>query len=114
MVPEFANAAFSIEVGKVGAEPVQTQFGYHVIKVEDVRMREKPDFDAVKPQLEQQLRQAVVGEELQKLRQNAEITVYAYNGDPIQNEAPDDTEEETETSNEEPVDSSETEETPAE
>jgi peptidyl-prolyl cis-trans isomerase C len=55
MVPEFEKAAFDIEVGSYGKEPVQTQFGWHVIKVEDKRARQPPAFDMVKEQVKQLL-----------------------------------------------------------
>jgi peptidyl-prolyl cis-trans isomerase C len=98
MVPEFANAAFSMNVGEVSAEPVQTQFGFHVIKVEDVRTRAKPAFEDIKAQIEGQLRQAVISEEIQKIRQQKEITAFDFNGDPLpvadeQNNASDVTED---------------------
>lgn len=50
MVPEFEKAAFALEVGKFTVEPVQSQFGWHVIKVEDKRAQQPPAFDAVKEQ----------------------------------------------------------------
>lgn len=83
MVPEFANAAFTMEIGDVSSEPVKTQFGYHIIKVVDERKREKPTFEEVKPQLEGQLRQAAIAQKLQELRQNSQITVYNYDGEEV-------------------------------
>ena len=80
MVPEFADAAFAIEVGSVSAKPVQTQFGFHIIKVEDKRERAKPSFDEMKDQIENQLRQGVITEKLQELRQASEIKMYSYSG----------------------------------
>ncbi|MGI6855425.1 peptidylprolyl isomerase [Mesorhizobium sp. 1B3] len=50
MVPEFEKAAFALEVGKYTAEPVQSQFGWHIIKVEDKRAQQPPAFDSVKEQ----------------------------------------------------------------
>lgn len=50
MVPEFANAAFALEIGKV-SEPVKSQFGYHIIKVEEKREKPIPTFDEVKDQI---------------------------------------------------------------
>lgn len=96
MVPEFAEAAFTIEVGSFGDKPVQTQFGWHVIKVEDERMREKPAFEAVKPQLEQQLRQAVVAEKLQELRDAASVEIFGFDGQPREAQKPAPEEETTE------------------
>ena len=53
MVPEFSKAAFALPVGKYTEQPVQTQFGWHVIKVEDKRIKQPPSFDQVKDQLRQ-------------------------------------------------------------
>ncbi len=51
MVPEFAEAAFKMEKGQV-SDPVKTQFGWHIIKVEDKRTKPVPEFDKVKDQIE--------------------------------------------------------------
>jgi peptidyl-prolyl cis-trans isomerase C len=51
MVPEFDKAAFALNVGEYTKEPVQTQFGFHVIKVEDKRVKQPPAFDQVKEQV---------------------------------------------------------------
>ena len=48
MVPEFEKAAFTLEPGSYTKEPVQSQFGFHVIKVEDKRQQQPPAFDQVK------------------------------------------------------------------
>lgn len=48
MVPEFDKAVFALDVGAYTKEPVQTQFGWHVIKVEDKRAKQPPEFDKVK------------------------------------------------------------------
>jgi peptidyl-prolyl cis-trans isomerase C len=53
MVPEFETAAFALEKGKYSKTPVKTQFGYHVIKVEDKRIAPPPPFDKVKEQVKQ-------------------------------------------------------------
>jgi peptidyl-prolyl cis-trans isomerase C len=50
MVPEFEKAAFALEPGSYTKEPVQSQFGWHVIKVEDKRAKQPPAFDEVKDQ----------------------------------------------------------------
>lgn len=50
MVPEFEKAAFALELGAYTKEPVQSQFGWHVIKIEDKRAQQPPAFDTVKDQ----------------------------------------------------------------
>ena len=50
MVPEFEKAAFALEVGAYTKEPVQSQFGWHIIKLEDKRAQQPPAFDQVKEQ----------------------------------------------------------------
>jgi peptidyl-prolyl cis-trans isomerase C len=51
MVPEFSEVAFKLEKGQL-SDPVKSQFGWHVIKVEDKRTRQPPEFDKVRDQLE--------------------------------------------------------------
>jgi peptidyl-prolyl cis-trans isomerase C len=51
MVPEFEKAAFALNAGEYTKEPVQTQFGWHVIKAEDKRVKQPPAFEQVKDQV---------------------------------------------------------------
>lgn len=83
MIPEFADAAFAIDVGKYSKDPVKTQFGWHVIKVEDKRKRPEPQFEEVKPQLEQQLRQQLLAELIEKWQKESKIKKFDMNGEPV-------------------------------
>lgn len=67
MVPAFEEAAFKLEPGKV-SEPVKSQFGYHIIKVEEKRTRPVPPFDQVRPQIENYVVRASQQELVMKLR----------------------------------------------
>ena len=75
MVPEFGAALTKLEKGKFTEEPVKTQFGYHVILLEDSRPIEAPPLDQVKPQLSQQLQQQSVKKELDALKAKARIEI---------------------------------------
>jgi peptidyl-prolyl cis-trans isomerase C len=72
MVPEFSDVAFKLGKGEV-SDPVKTQFGWHVLKVEDKRQREAPAFDTVRDQVENfAVRKAQV-DLVGKLRADAKI-----------------------------------------
>jgi peptidyl-prolyl cis-trans isomerase C len=77
MVPEFADAVSKLEKGKFTVEPVKTQFGYHVILLEDSKPIEAPPMDEVKPQLSQQLQQQLVMKDVDALKAKAKIEVVA-------------------------------------
>ena len=72
MVPEFSEVAFSLEKGQVSA-PIKTQFGWHVLKVEDKRMREPPPFDQVRGEIEQFASRKAQVDLVAKLRADAKI-----------------------------------------
>lgn len=80
MVPEFAEAAFALGVGQVGKDPVKTQFGYHVIKVEDRRSRPAPAFEDVKPQLESVVRQRKLLELVNGWQAESKVEKFDING----------------------------------
>jgi len=72
MVPEFADVAFAMKPGEV-SKPIKTQFGWHVIKVEEKRQKPVPTFAEVKPQIEQFLAQKAQAETVQKTREAAKV-----------------------------------------
>lgn len=72
-VPEFANALLGLKKGEYTQEPVQSQFGWHVIKVDDVRALKVPSFEEIKPQLQQRLQQQSIKKAIDDLRAKAKI-----------------------------------------
>jgi len=72
MVPEFSAVAFALEPGKT-SDPVKSQFGWHVIKVEEKRNRKAPDFDQVKGQIETYVTRKAQADYVAKLREGAKV-----------------------------------------
>ncbi len=72
MVPEFSAVAFALEPGKI-SDPVKSQFGWHIIKVEEKRNRKPPEFDQVKGQIETYVTRKAQAEYVGKLREAAKI-----------------------------------------
>jgi len=75
MVPEFSQAAAVLDPGQHTAEPVQTQFGWHVIKLEDRRKSEPASLEEVEPQLREQLARKTLETVLKDLRDGAVIEI---------------------------------------
>lgn len=72
-VKEFSDAMVALQKGQTTAAPVKSQFGYHIIRLNDVRDAQLPGFDDVKAQIMQQLTQQRIGEYQQSLRAKARI-----------------------------------------
>lgn len=73
MVKPFADAVVALEKGKYTTTPVQSEFGYHVIILDDVRSPEAPKFEDVKPQVEMFVQRKKLQEYLDGLRKTAQI-----------------------------------------
>jgi len=72
-VPPFANALLTLKKGTYTKEPVKTQFGWHVIKLDDERSLKVPSFEELKPQIEQRLQQKTIQDLISELRSKAKI-----------------------------------------
>ena len=73
MVPPFEKAAFSLNKNEITQIPVQTQFGWHVIKIFDKRIPEAPSYESMKSKLIQDLERKIVSKKIQDLRNDALI-----------------------------------------
>jgi peptidyl-prolyl cis-trans isomerase C len=72
-VAEFAEAMVKLNKGQTTDQPVKTQFGYHVIRVDDIRTAQLPPFAELKPQISQQMQQQKLGAFQQNLRDKAKV-----------------------------------------
>ena len=82
MVAPFAEAAFAMQAGEFSPAPVQTEFGWHLIKVEDRRQSPPPAFEEMREQFSQEVRRAVLTALLEDVRSGAEIEKFDIDGNP--------------------------------
>ena len=87
MVPEFSDTAFKLEKGQI-SEPVKTQFGWHVLKVEDKRAKAPPKFEEIKPQIERYVVGKAQSEMVIKLRAEAKIERLDKKAEPAKKDEP--------------------------
>ena len=78
MVPAFETAAFALADGAISSTPVQTQFGWHVIKVDTKTVAPAPSLDEMRNQLLQTLSTQAVGRVLEELRAKQTITIRSF------------------------------------
>ena len=72
-VPEFAEAMVKLKKGELTQAPVKSQFGWHVIRVDDIREAQLPKLEDVKPQIAQQLQQQKLAQFQESLRKSAKV-----------------------------------------
>ena len=72
-VPEFAEAIIKLNKGQMTDAPVKTQFGYHIIRIDDIRTAKLPPFEELKPQISQQMQQQKLAAFQQGLREKAKV-----------------------------------------
>ncbi len=87
MVPAFAKAAFAMKVGDVSKAPVKTDFGFHIIKLEDRRKAQPVPMEKVRPQIEAQLAEQAANEYVDSLRKSAKIERFGLDGKPMAEKA---------------------------
>lgn len=82
MLPEFSDAAFALKPGEVTPAPVQTRFGWHVIKLEERRVAPAPAFEQVRDEVRQSLIQEGVSRVLTAAKQGVEVQKFNLDGTP--------------------------------
>jgi peptidyl-prolyl cis-trans isomerase C len=75
MVQEFSDAAFGLKIGAVTDHPIKTQFGYHVIRLDEKRMSTVPPFADVKEEIRREMSQEVVQNAFKTLRDKAKVEI---------------------------------------
>ncbi len=72
-VPEFTEALLKLNKGQMSETPVKSQFGYHIIRVDDIRAAQLPAFEEVKPQIAKQMQQQKLAAFQEELRKKAKV-----------------------------------------
>jgi peptidyl-prolyl cis-trans isomerase C len=86
MVPEFSEAAFKLNKGEL-SEPIKTQFGWHIIKIEDTRTKSFPPFEQIKDQAARYVAQKAESDAVAQLHSAAKIERFDADGKPLPPEA---------------------------
>ena len=88
VVPEFSDVAFALPVGEYTTEPVETQFGWHVIVVTDRRDVEPPTYEEIYQQLRQQEGAELVDQFYAELMEGVEVVRFNFDGTPLVGDEP--------------------------
>ena len=83
MVGEFADAAFAMKKGETSAAPVKTQFGFHVIKLEDRRPATPPTFEDLEDELRTELSREIITTMIEQMRDKAKIERFNIDGSKV-------------------------------
>lgn len=83
MVPAFAAAAFALQPGQYTKTPVKTEFGWHVIRVEDKRAKPPPTFEEAKDEVSRTLARQVIEAKVKELRSAAKVEAFGLDGKPL-------------------------------
>jgi peptidyl-prolyl cis-trans isomerase C len=86
MVKEFADAAFAMQPGDVSKAPVKSQFGFHIIKLEERRTQPAPTLDSMREQIRAELAEETVQALVTTLRKEAKVEVLGPDGKPLPEE----------------------------
>lgn len=88
MVKEFSEAAFAMKQGELSAAPVKSQFGWHVIKVEDRRLTSAPSLEQATPAIREQLAEETAQKMVADMRGKAKVKLFTPDGQPLEANPP--------------------------
>ena len=80
MVPDFGNAAFSMKKGEFSQKPIKTQFGYHIIVIDDIRNSKPLSYEQAESQLKGILAQEAIKGVMGNIVKGAKIETYTLDG----------------------------------